>query len=377
MVKVNKIFIKNNYVQCMCVCGEHVWIVSRAGSEYGMVDIFSKTSHEHVHSIRMAKLVSCLTCSNSTVYLGTLEGYCFKFCMDIKAIQSNTCPQYKYISENAVDGIAVTSKHVWVSHTKLIYFLNLETLQMEHSWHRQENQDAFIGQLSCSNDGKIIWSAHLGGTILSAFDAHDETHLYDINIQDEFIRLKGKGIFSDYDIIVTALTPALDTVFVGMATGHIMVFHEQLVMMITRPYTEYVRFLCPILSEGPCQTEKCMVLSGAKGFTSPLPEYDVVLSTADSEEEKGHQSAGVLVMFEAYPGPMIKQMKCLEDDEGSYLASHTNLARMIRSQHFKDSTHILDSAGKHETLRPVLQEQHFKDPTHLLDSTGVHAYRQQ
>ena len=182
-------------------------------------------------------------------------------------------------------------------------------------------------------------------------------------------------IFSDYDIIV--LTPALDTVFVGMATGHIMVFHEQLVMMITRPYTEYVRFLCPILSEGPCQTEKCMVLSGAKGFTSPLPEYDVVLSTADSEEEKGHQSAGVLVMFEAYPGPMIKQMKCLEDDEGSYLASHTNLARMIRSQHFKDSTHILDSAGKHETLRPVLQEQHFKDPTHLLDSTGVHAYRQQ
>ena len=62
------------------------------------------------------------------------------------------------------------------------------------------------------------------------------------------------------------------------------------------------------------------------------------------------------MMFEAYPGPMIKQMKCLEDDEGSYLASHTNLARMIRSQHFKDATHILDSAGKHETLRPVLQE---------------------
>ena len=362
MVKLNKNFIKDNQVQCMCVCGDHVWVGSRAGIEYGVIDIFSITSRELVHNIRMREnSVSCITCSDSTVYLGTLEGYCFAFCMDIKAIQSNARPRYKYISENAVDGIAVTNKHVWVSHTKLIYFLNLETLQMEHSWHRQGNQDegnqdAFIGQLSCSNDGKIIWSAHLGGTILSAFDAHDETHLYDINIQQEFIRLVGKGIHSEYDIIMTAVTPALDTVFVGMATGHIVVFHEQLVMMIARPYTEYVRFLCPILSEGPCQTEKCMVLAGAKGFTSPLPEYDVVLSTADSEEEKGHQSAGVLVMFEAYPGPMIKQMKCLEDDEGGYLSSHTNLARMIRSQHFKDATHILDLAGKSETLRPVLQK---------------------
>ena len=358
MVKLNKNFIKDNQVQCMCVCGDHVWVGSRAGIEYGVIDIFSITSRELVHNIRMREnSVSCITCSDSTVYLGTLEGYCFSFCMDIKAIQSNARPRYKYISENAVDGIAVTDKHVWISHTKLIYFLNLESLQMEHSWHRQKHQDAFIGQLSSSNDGKIIWSAHLGGTILSAWDVQNETHSYDINVQKEFIRTEGKSQFSVNDMIMTAMTPALDTVFVGLATGHVMVFHGQEVMMVARPYTEYVRFLCPILSEGPCQTEKCMVLSGAKGFTSPLPEYDVVLSTAESEEDKGLQSAGVLVLFEAYPGPMLRQLKCLQDDEGNYLTSHSNLARMIQSQHFKDATHIVESAGKHHTEKQSKRDE--------------------
>ena len=76
-----------------------------------------------------------------------------------------------------------------------------------------------------------------------------------------------------------------------------------------------------------------MVLSEASGFTSPLPEYDVVLSTAESDD-KGQQSASVLVLFEAYSGPMLRQLKCLQDvNKGNYLTSHNNLARMIQSQH--------------------------------------------
>ena len=363
MMKVNTTFIKDCQVQCVCVCGEHVWVGSQAGIECGVIEIFSIASCELVHNIRMEEhSISCITCSDSTVYLGTLEGYCFSFCMDIQSIAR---PLYKCISDNALDGIVVTDRHVWVSHTKSLYYLNLETLQTERSWHRQKHKNELIGQLSKSYDGKSVWSAHLGGTILSAWDVQTENHLYNINVQDILIRTDRKGHYPVDDMIMTAMTTAIDTVFVGLATGHVMVFHEQDVLMVARPYTEYVRFLCPILSEGPCQTEKCMVVSGARGFTSPLPEYDVVLSTAESEEDT---SAGVLVLFEAYPGSMLRQLKCVQDDEGNYLTSHDNLARMIQSQHFKDATHIVESVGKHHTEKQSQRDDEHSSSMNYNDS---------
>ena len=95
MAKLSKNFIKENQVQCMCVCGDHVWVCSRAGIEYGVIDIFSMITRELVHNIRMREnAVSCITCSDTTVYLGTLEGYCFAFDMDLKAIQNNCKPKY-------------------------------------------------------------------------------------------------------------------------------------------------------------------------------------------------------------------------------------------------------------------------------------------
>ena len=268
MVKLSKNFIKDNQVQCMCVCGDHVWVCSRSGIEFGVIDIFNIISRELVHNIRMKEnAVCCITATENLVYLGTLEGYVFAFSMDMKKIQANDRPRLQYISENAIEGIAVTNKHVWVSHTKFMFFLNLDTLKMEHQLTRTEqNKDAFIGSLTYSKDADIVWSAHLGGTIVSAWNADEETHLYDINVQEALHENEKTCTFHDYDAIMTNVTPVLDTVWVGMATGHIMVFHEQELMYFVRPYKQYIRFLVPIPCEGPTGKEKCMVVSGAKCF---------------------------------------------------------------------------------------------------------------
>ena len=86
MVKANRIFIKDNQVQCMALCGDHVWVGSRAGIEYGVIDIFSVSTRELVHNVRMHEnSVSCITATDKAVYLGTLEGYCFSFYNDINA----------------------------------------------------------------------------------------------------------------------------------------------------------------------------------------------------------------------------------------------------------------------------------------------------
>ena len=348
MVKLSKNFIKENQVQCMCVCGDHVWVCSRAGIEYGVIDIFSMISRELVHNIRMREnAVSCITCSDTVVYLGTLEGYCFAFDMDLKAVQTNCRPKYRYISEHAIDGIVVTKKHVWVSHTRFMFYLNLDTLQLEHSYKRSQRMDAFIGHLAMSTheDKCIVWSSHLGGSTLSAWDAETETHLYDIDVREILLKDVGIGDCSEHDAIMTCMTPAMDAVWVGMATGHILVFHEQELLLHMHPYTEYMRFLIPVPCEGPCQKEKCMVVSGAKGFQSPLPEYSAELPDPEEERGQGLDKSGVMILWEAYSGETLRQMRTLQESP-HYLDNHKTVARMVRNLHFKDDTHILEDITK-------------------------------
>ena len=352
MVKISKNFIKENQVQCICLCGDHVWVSSRAGIEYGVIDIFSVATRELVHNIRMREnSVSCITCSDKTVYLGTLEGYCFSFSRDIKRIQANAKPRYKYVSEHAVDGIACTMQCVWVSHTRYIYFLNLDTLTLEGSIKRQKEHDAFIGQLILSADCSIVWSAHLGGVTLSAWDAHQKIHKFDINTAKHLQDLADKSLPQN-DIVITAMTTAIDNVWVGMASGHILVFHEDELLTWYHPYSEYVRFLCCIPCTGPCDTEQCMVISGAKGFHSGT----LIPNLKNTEEESG-DNMGVLVLWEAFSSRTTRQIKSLEEQSGRFLTNHNAVRTVILDEEFKDGTHIIPKA--------------MKDPGSLVASTMV------
>lgn len=342
MIKMSKCFIKENQIQCMSVCGDHIWLCSRAGIEFGVIDIFNINSRELVHNVRLREnTVSCITSSNSVVFLGTIEGYCFSFDIDIKAIQRNSKPKYCYVSDHTIDGIIVTDKHVWVSHTYFVSFLNLQNLQLEHSHERSPKRDAFMGNLVLSSHG-IVWSGHLGGRILSAWDANKETHLYDLDVCE--VMLKNVCVDNELDSIMTCMTVAYDVVWVGMATGHILLFHRQDLVMFYHPYKEYVRFLIAIpCREGPCQEEKCMVVSGAKGFQSPLENYP-------TQELQLQENSGVLVLIEAYSSTTLHQMKVIEDQSLTYLDNRKTIAHMIKSLHFKDDTNILEEINNSATI---------------------------
>ena len=346
MVKISKNFIKENQVQCICLCGDHVWVGSRAGIEYGVIDIFSISTRELVHNIRMREnSVSCIACSDKTVYLGTLEGYCFSFARDIKLIQANAKPRYKYVSEHAVDGIVATKQCVWISHTRYIYFLNLDNLALEGSLHRQ--QDAFIGQLCLAADGNTVWSAHLGGVILSAWDAIKKLNKFDIDVGKHLQNISELHTDQPHqDMVITAMAPALDTVWVGIATGHVLVFHDEELLTWCHPYTEYVRFIACIPSSGPCETEACMVITGAKEFSSPV---DKLGNTVDYEktDDKGQPigKAGVLVLWEGFTAKMTRQIKLVEEHAPGYLENHHTVRKMIQQGEFKDGTHIIQQKG--------------------------------
>ena len=339
MVKVNRVFIKDNQVQCMALCGDHVWVGSRAGIEYGVIDIFSVGSRELVHNVSMREnSVSCITATDKAVYLGTLEGYCFSFYNDISGVSANVKPRYKYISEHAVDGIVCTQQCVWVAHTKYIYFVNFNNLALEGSIHREKEREAYIGQLSFDPDRKVIWSAHLGGVILSAWDAQNKKHMCDIDTGKHLQKISPDT--KDRDLLITAMTPALDTVWVGMASGHIMVFHEDELLCWFHPYKGYVCFLTCICSSGPCEMEKAIVASGGKDF---IPLVEGLEETASEEGEKSPQDSqsGTVIMWEAYESKTMKQVRLIEQSSPSYLDNHNTVRRTIHQGEFRDGTHIL------------------------------------
>ena len=342
MTKVSTNFIKDNQVQCISLCGDHVWVATRAGMGYGVIDIFSIRSRELVHSIRLKdNSVSCIAHSDKMVYCGTLEGCCFSFSRDIEQIQVNARQHYKCVSENAVDGIVVTKDALWLSLTHHIFFLNLETLAMEGSLTQGKLNTECVGQLKLSGDGTVVWSAQLGGMSVSAWNAIQKSHQFDVDIRK---MMETTGVCSEHDVAITALTPALDTLWVGLAGGYILVIRDQELLTWFCPYKEYVRFLVCIPCEGPCKTEKAMVVSGAKGLKSPiipgLPDYDNL-------DKKGVpvDKAGTLIIWEAFPSKMCRQISMIQSQSSTFLDSHHTVRHVIKKGDFKDGTYLIEGCA--------------------------------
>ena len=337
----------------MALCGDHVWMGLMAGIKYGSLDIFNIVSRDLIHNIRMKEnSTSCITCTDKRVYLGTREGYCFSFSADISEIKANTRPKIKYISEHGIDGIICTKKCVWVAHTRYIHLLNFDTLALEDSMQREQEQEVSdcVGQLSFDPVHDVVWSAHIGGTVLSAWNANDTCHKYDIDAGKHLYRID--GTVQEHHLFITAMTPALDTVWVGMASGHIMVFHEEAILTWFCPYEGYVRFLTYIPSAGPCETEKGMIVSGGKDFKT-LVELDMYMTQG---EKTGSGSVkGTLVVWEAYEAKAIRQMKVIDDNAPGHLNSHSSVSQIIQQGKFRDGTLVLASSKSIQTANPCQQ----------------------
>ncbi len=338
IVNICKHFIKGNQIQCIALCGDHMWVASKVGIDYGMINIFSIGTRKHVHNFQTREMsVSCITCSEMTVFLGTLEGHCFSFCRDIIQIQASAKPRKKYISEYAVNGIVFTHQYVWVSHTRYIDILNPDNLDLVETIHRQ--QGTSIGQLSLSKDGNTIWSAHVGGVLISAWDASRRMHKYDINV-DQII----SNVCEDYKLnfVITAMCPVLDTIWVGLASGHVMVFENEDLLTYYHLCNEHIGILVCIHCSGPCKMEQAMVVSGTQDFKSLVPDMpeDIQYDKVDESGEPVGQ-VGVLVLWEAYDAKTTRQVKSVDENAPDLFDSHHTVNLMIHQGEFKDGTHIM------------------------------------
>ena len=358
MAMVDRNLIEDKQVQCISLCGDHVWVATKVGMKEGEIHIFSTHTRDLIHSIQLKdSLVSCMACSDIMVFCGTLEGFCLTFNLDIKQLQFHSTPCHTYVSENAVDGIVVTKDSLWLSHTNNISFFNPQTLAMDGS--PSQCQAECIGQLKMSADESIVWSGHIGGMSVSAWSVSQRCHLFDVDIKKQ---METVGPSSEHDMIITSMTPALDTLWVGLAGGYILVLKEELLMWFC-PYKEPVRFLVCIHCGGPCHTEKAMVMSGAKVLRSPMIPG---LFDHDDVNENGIpvDKAGTLVVWEAYPSKMCKQIFMMQSQSSTYLDSHQTVKEMVEKGGFKDGTCLLEGEAQNRKTVDNVEAQKVKLSSH-------------
>ena len=164
------------------------------------------------------------------------------------------------------------------------------------------------------------------------------------------------------DMIITSMTPALDTVWVGLVGGYILVLKEELLMWFC-PYKEPVRFLVCIHYRDLCHTEKAIVMSGAKVLRSPMIPG---LFDHDDVNENGIpvDKAGILVIWEAYPSKMCMQITMMQSQSSIYLDSHQTVREMVEKGGFKDDSCLLEGEAQNRKTVDNVEAQKIKLSSH-------------
>ena len=352
MATLSKHFIENGQAQCMCSSEQQLLVPSSGDLANGTIAVLDPEGGAPPLTINVGDIpTSCVVCSGGNIYCGTVEGHCIAF--PIREPTNGSPLKCKFISSDVVMSLAVVGGMLWASHSNTIHFLDLLTLEEVGVVRLEIPEFAYVGHLSIAPSGDIVWGAHLGGNCLSAWSATERHHLFSVNVYDHM-----KGIYSDCserDALMSAVVPVLDTIWVGMATGHILVFHHQEMLLWLHPYNKSVRFLVCIPGSGdPSSGRGTLVVSGGKEV------HGIAGLTCGKNGRQLVGGAGVLLLWEAQPSRLCRQMRMLEKEYSSpssspspsTLTDLSKFRRLIVSGEYKDSANIVlpvsQDKGDHE-----------------------------
>ena len=291
----------NNYqVRHIYQCGDLVWVPSWAGLESGVIDLFSVYSKQLVHAIKMRDTcMSCISCSNTHVYCGTIEGYCFMLPITLAELQVTDKPKLHYISEYCITGMVVTPEGVWVAAHDVIHILEPLSLVTITSLRRKGLPDSsdLIGSLVKSNDR--VRSVQFGGFLVSSWDMNRLDHRGDVNV---YYTLKARGC-DQQGSIITAFQPVMDVLWVGVVSGHILLLDMESgsLLSLFQPYITPVRFLISIPHFG-IMTDHVMLSGGRcrRRHVSDIPNNSSI-----------NHDDNYLIMWEVLPNQRLHQLEQL------------------------------------------------------------------
>ena len=309
-------------VIAICKCGESVWLSTQLSNNMSCVSIFDIHTYNIVHNIKMeGNVVTCMDSLENQVFLGTKAGFLFVFPSSVEVIrQGGVKPTHKYICKKEINSLVAMETVLWISSGNCIFLFEWKVFKFK-GFLKCNMGDTTIGELVPSHDNGIVYSANFGGKILSAWSVK-EKHMYDINMEEIM-----SSIGEEEDVFISAMNTSRDCVWVGLVTGHLLIFNLRSVLVAwLRPYNYSINYLCfvPDLIRG---TSEQHILSCGRGVA--LPSFYGNLCESNPKEE-------VLLLWESEFAVTLKQMKALEENGGRYLDTYNSLNDMIKNCGFKD-----------------------------------------
>ena len=354
-------------VGSIVACGSTVWVSSKSGFDDNRIQVFDIQTGTQIGKIPMHEyVVSCMAASDQVAYCGTTNGTCFMFIRDMHTTAPTFRPVMNKISGYGIDCIVVAPDFLWVSNAHNIHLLDPSTMAVqgavtnatEITQKRQGSisqqqrprykrtlsnsvldrrlKKAQIGQMKMSSDRSTIWSSHLDNSIcVLAWNVSLREMRFSLYIDEH---MKRATLCSEQGMIITAIAPALDTLWIGTKSGYILVVRDEQLLSWFHPYLEHVCFLECV----PCgQTEEHMVvISGGKSFKSPIP--DINAYKEKNQEGESVDTAGTVVVWEAFPSRLVSQVQLVQDESYTYLDDHDTVRKVIQIGNFKDTTHLTD-----------------------------------
>ena len=254
-------YVKDHQINTMLSHGNHVWATSiQAGHRGSLLKFDGNKKHKYIevpirskgaesdYSVPDDDYGVSLACSDNHVYVGTISGWCLMFSVDIS---NDTVPIREVkLSCNFICSMVVVKKTslLWVS-TALpaedqILFVNFNNLEFDQHRKGANTNDWRVGKFLLSPDGEIVWTVHINGHSISAWNAQKQDlispfnshHLLDKNVDQWKSRIASANV-------------VLDTLWVGLISGHILVVSATLpqrALITMKPYNQMVQVLVPI-----------------------------------------------------------------------------------------------------------------------------------
>lgn len=268
-------------IQYMHVMAPFVLIAVRG--EVALVNAYSTSSESRykcVASMRFDQPVSCVASNDEYVFVGLLDGNvrCI-LKTDMKKTSKKRASYTFNVGRHRILSLAVAQDKLWVSTSRYIYrYLTkpgeVEAFDIDAVWYggpegMENNPQTQISFLKVTHDEKSVLS--VCRSVLSKWDSENRQNHFSVDCTNVLRGLATESeSHKDHDDAATCITcvePTNDSIWVGTASGHIMIFDSETGKLLTwfHPFDE-TRSLTVVNSPGPCGTEQGYVISTGKGL---------------------------------------------------------------------------------------------------------------
>ena len=271
-------------IQCMHFMKPYVLFAVRGPAD--LIYLYATSNelrYKCVTCMKFDEQISCVTSNDEYIFVGLSDGEvrCVLKTEMKKSDKKRTRYSFK-VGRHRILSLTVAQHKLWVSTSRYIfrYFTKpgeMEAFDIDAMWYggpkgMENNPQTQVSFLKVCLDEQGVLS--VCRSVLSKWDVETRQNLFSIDcvavlksLGEDSTEEKARKNSGDAAACITCVESTHDSLWVGIASGHILIFDSETGHLLTwfHPFDE-TRTLTLINGPGPCGTEQSYVISTGKGL---------------------------------------------------------------------------------------------------------------